>query len=158
MHARVSQGQLGASGAEGESLQGSPVGASFGCRGSSWCSRDTLCYAIVFPGRKSTGKAPESAVRPAEGRPECRFRCFPGSNPSKTWPGRPIYGPEALLRSIVYQHIEPSSSSSRYDAGKYVSICRLDLASFQLHAVSLRQQRPRQSQVKSQSPIKTQTC
>ncbi len=34
------------------------------------------------------------------GRPEGLFRCLPGSSPAKIRPGRPISGPEALLRSI----------------------------------------------------------
>ncbi len=51
-------------------------------------------------GRTATGKAPKSALPPAEGRPEGRFRCFPGSSPAKIWPGRPIYGPEPLLHNI----------------------------------------------------------
>ena len=45
--------------------------------------------------------------RPKAGRradfvlsPEGRFRCFPGSSPAKIRTGRPISGPEALLRSI----------------------------------------------------------
>ena len=41
----------------------------------------------------------------AEGRPEGRFRCFPGSSPAKIRPGRPISGPEALLRNL--EHIQP---------------------------------------------------
>ncbi len=45
----------------------------------------------------------ESALRSAFGRPEGRFRCFPGSSPA-ILPGRPIYGPEALLRNIEYQN------------------------------------------------------
>ncbi len=49
-----------------------------------------------------TGKAPKSALRPAEGRPESRFRFFPGSSLAKTRPGRPISGPEALLRNIEW--------------------------------------------------------
>ncbi len=74
----------------------------------------TLCYTIVPPGRKSarpsgpdfgrtaTGKRPKSALRPALCRPEGRFKCFPGSSPAKIRPGRPIYGPEALLSNIEY--------------------------------------------------------
>ncbi len=46
--------------------------------------------------------------RPSEGRPEGRFRCFPGKNPATIRPGRPIYGPEALLRTIEQQHAAPS--------------------------------------------------
>ncbi len=41
----------------------------------------------------------ESALRPAEGRQEGRFRSFPDSSPAKIQPGRPISGPEALSRS-----------------------------------------------------------
>ncbi len=37
---------------------------------------------------------------PAEGRPEGRFECFPGSGPAKFRSGSPISGPEALLRNI----------------------------------------------------------
>ncbi len=51
-------------------------------------------------GRTATGKAPELALRPAFGRPEGRFRRFPGSSPAEIRPGRPIYGPEARLRNI----------------------------------------------------------
>ena len=53
-------------------------------------------------GRTATGKAQESALRLAEGRPESRFRFFPGTSPAKIRPGRPIYGLEALLRNIEY--------------------------------------------------------
>jgi hypothetical protein len=60
-----------------------------------------LCYAIVVPGRESAFRAgfwPDCYRENAEiGRPECRFRFFPGSSPAKIRPGRPIYGPEALL-------------------------------------------------------------
>ncbi len=30
------------------------------------------------------------------------LRCFPGRIPAKIRPGRPIFGPEALLRNIEY--------------------------------------------------------
>jgi hypothetical protein len=49
----------------------------------------------LLPGSRS-----KSALRPAFGRPEGRFRCFPGSSPAEIRPGRPISGPEALLRII----------------------------------------------------------
>jgi hypothetical protein len=39
-------------------------------------------------------------ILPAEGRPEGRFRCFSGSSPAKIRPGRPISGPDAILRNI----------------------------------------------------------
>ncbi len=57
-------------------------------------------------GRTATRKTPKSAIRPAEGQPEIRFLFFPGSSPSKFQPGRPIYGPEALLRNIEYTKCE----------------------------------------------------
>ncbi len=50
--------------------------------------------AGVRPGK------PRTALRPAYGRPEGRSRCFPGISPAKIRPGRPIYGPEALLSNI----------------------------------------------------------
>ncbi len=53
-------------------------------------------------GRTATGKKPKSVLRQAVGQPEGRCRCFPGSSPAKSRPGRPIYGPEALLRNIKY--------------------------------------------------------
>ncbi len=67
-----------------------------------------LCYAIVLPGRHSgqdvwpdcCRETTESPLRQAKDRPEGRFRCFPGSSPAKIRPGRPISGPEALLRNI----------------------------------------------------------
>ncbi len=51
-------------------------------------------------GRTATGNTPKSALRPAFDRPEDRFRCFPDSSPAKIRPGRPISGPEAVLRNI----------------------------------------------------------
>ncbi len=69
---------------------------------------NTLCYAIMLPGRKSAFRAgfepdcyresTEMAFRPAFGRPADRFRCVPGSSPAKIRRGRPFYGPEALVR------------------------------------------------------------
>ena len=50
----------------------------------------------------ATGEALKSAVRPAEGRPEDRFGCPPGSGLAKILPGRPIYSPEALSRDMQY--------------------------------------------------------
>ncbi len=41
----------------------------------------------------------KSALRPACGRPEGRFRYVLGSNLANIRPGRPIYGPETLLES-----------------------------------------------------------
>ncbi len=66
---------------------------------------------MVLPGRKSDFRAgfwPDCYREstkigpPAEGQPEGRFRCFPGSSPAEIRPGRLIYGPEALLRNIEY--------------------------------------------------------
>ena len=60
----------------------------------------------MLPGRKSAFRAGfwsdcyRENTGPAFGRPEGRFRCFPGSSPTKIRPGRPIYGPEALLHNI----------------------------------------------------------
>ena len=56
---------------------------------------------IGLPGRIWAGLLP-GKHRPAFGRPEDRFRCFPGSSPAEIRPGRPISGPEALLRNVEY--------------------------------------------------------
>ncbi len=66
-------------------------------------------------GRTAIGKTPKWALRLAEGRPEGRFRCFPGSSLAKIKPGSPISGPEALLCNIgcfwgVRQRPDPHSS------------------------------------------------
>ena len=92
----------------------SAIGSGFSCR-----SQGTLGDAIVLPGRKSdffrtaTGKAPKSALRPAEGRPEGQFRCVPGSSPATIRRGVPIYGPEALLRNTPYDEDGPGSRCTR---------------------------------------------
>ena len=52
-------------------------------------------------GRTATGKEPTSALRPAESRPEMRFRFFPGSSPAKIRPGRPSYGLETLFYCVA---------------------------------------------------------
>ncbi len=60
-----------------------------------------LCFrARNRPSRPDSGTFGRPELRPAEGRPEVRLRCFPGSSPAKIWPGRPISGPEALLPNI----------------------------------------------------------
>ncbi len=60
-------------------------------RGHARCEQaSSLCYAMVFPGRKS-------GSRPAEGRPESRFRSFPDQNPAEIRPGSSISCPEALF-------------------------------------------------------------
>ncbi len=48
------------------------------------------------------GKIRNRPPRLAFGRQEGRFRIFPGSSPAKILPGRPNYGPEALLHNIGY--------------------------------------------------------
>ncbi len=89
----------------------------------------TLRYAIVLPGRSSAFLAgfwpdcyrerTEIGPQPAEGRPEGRFRCFPGGSPAKIRPGRPISGPEALSCNIValctrpFPYVPSIRSSSR---------------------------------------------
>ncbi len=55
-----------------QSRGGGPVGHPQGVQGK------TLISGPDF-GRTATGKAPVSALRPTEGRPEGRFRGFPGS-------------------------------------------------------------------------------
>ncbi len=57
-------------------------------RAGDWTSRQDF-------GRNATGRAPKSAFRPADDR-----RCFPGSCPAKKRPGRPMSGPDALLRDM----------------------------------------------------------
>jgi hypothetical protein len=89
----------------------------------------TLCYAIA--GRKSVFRAgfwpdcyresPE-ALRPAFGQLEGRFRCLPGSIPAKIRPGRPISGPEALLRSIGQPgtNPEPAGFAGRFRVPRWL--------------------------------------
>jgi hypothetical protein len=67
---------------------------------------------VVLPGRNSAFRAgfwpdcyrenTKIGLWPAEGRPEARFWCLPGSSPAKIRPGRPSSGPEALSRNIEY--------------------------------------------------------
>jgi hypothetical protein len=59
---------------------------------------------IGLPGLILDGLLPGKNRNRPSGRPwpEGRFWCFPGSNPSKMRPGRPISGPEPLLRNIEY--------------------------------------------------------
>jgi hypothetical protein len=73
---------------------------SFCCRVYVECSTGFLVSALMAShrpsgldfGRTATRKKPKSGLRPAEGRPEGRCRCFPGSSPAKLRPGRRIYG------------------------------------------------------------------
>jgi hypothetical protein len=67
---------------------------------TQWCFRAGNRPSGPDFGRTATGKAPKSVLRPAEGRPEGRFRCLPGSSSAKIRPGRRIYGPEAVLRNM----------------------------------------------------------
>ncbi len=70
------------------------------------CGVSTLCYTMVIAGLKFDcgwiliWKTSQSALRPAEGRPEGRFRGCPDQNPVEIRHGSPISGPEALLRNI----------------------------------------------------------
>jgi hypothetical protein len=65
---------------------------------------------IGLPGRSLAG------LLPGKHRylPAGRFPCFPGSSPAKIRPGRPISGPEALLRNVEYSHFrsEPGHLTS----------------------------------------------
>ena len=63
---------------------------------------NTLCHAIVLPERESAFRAgfwPACYRGRPSGRPKAD-RCIPGSRLAKIRPGRPTYGPEALLRDI----------------------------------------------------------
>ncbi len=57
---------------------------------------------IGLSGRMSVGfySGKKSALRPAEGRPECRFQDLPDQNPAEIRPGSPTSGPVALLLNI----------------------------------------------------------
>ena len=82
----------------------------------------TLCYAIVLPGRKlafwagfwpdchreRTESGPAAGRRPSAGR-RADFGAFPVAVRPKIRPGRPISGPEALLRNIMYLNYKFSS-------------------------------------------------
>ncbi len=62
---------------------------------------------IDLPGRILAGLLRENTeIDPPAGRRTAGgpFRCFPGSSPPKIRPGRPISGPEALLRHIEYEY------------------------------------------------------
>ncbi len=77
------------------------------CVGPGGCTypfnepKDLVCYKCGAAWDFAL-KASTSALRSAFGRPEGRFRCFPGSSPAKIRPGRLISGPEALLHNIEY--------------------------------------------------------
>ncbi len=62
---------------------------------------------IGLPGRILAGLLPEKHQNRPSGRPKAGrradFGTFPGSSPARIRPGRPIYGPEALLRNIGYK-------------------------------------------------------
>ncbi len=53
-------------------------------------------------GQMLAGLLPGKNRNLPSGRPEGRFRFFPGGSPAKIRPGRPIYGPEAILHNIEY--------------------------------------------------------
>ncbi len=67
--------------------------------------------------RTAPGTPPKAAPRPADGLREGRFRCFPGSSLAKIRPGRPIYGPEALLRNTEYTPPMPQRQARGYRFG-----------------------------------------
>ncbi len=52
------------------------------------------------------GRVSKSDLRPAEGRPEGRFRGYPDWDPPEIRPGCPISGPDARLRNIGYEHFQ----------------------------------------------------
>ncbi len=66
----------------------------------------TLCYAMVLPGRKSAFRArlwPDcyreiTEIGPPAGQKPISL--LSGGSPAKIRPGRPIYGPEAVVRNI----------------------------------------------------------
>ena len=58
-------------------------------------------FVMSWPAAENS-TVPAAISLNAEGRPEGRFQCFPGSSPAKIRPGRPFNGPEALLRNIAY--------------------------------------------------------
>ncbi len=56
-------------------------------------------------GRILIGKGAKSAVRPAEGRPDVRFRCLPYWYPAAIRLGKLISGPESLSHNIGHVHL-----------------------------------------------------
>ena len=60
---------------------------------------------IGLPGRILAGLLLGKHRHGPSGRPKGRFLCFPGSSPAKIRPGRPIFGPEALLRKIEFPQL-----------------------------------------------------
>ncbi len=79
---------------------------------------------IGFPGRMiPCGKASTLAFRPAEGRPERRFSCFPDYTPAEIRPGLPISGPDALLLNPKYRlGLGPSADSDVSSAGRRMGL------------------------------------
>ncbi len=67
---------------------------------TQWCFRAVNRSSWPDFGRTANGKTAKSFLRPAFGRPEGRFRRFPGRSQATIRPGRPIPGPEALLCDI----------------------------------------------------------
>ena len=112
----------------------------------------TLFYAILVPGRKSAFRAgfwpdcyresteigPPASLRPAFGRPEGRFRCFPGCSPAKIRPGSPTYGLEVLQffcsTASAGQHKKKKELplANRSSSGPVVSLASPDAAVFTL--------------------------
>ena len=97
----------------------------------------------MLPGRKSAFLAgfwldcyredTEIGPPPAEGRPEDRFWCFPGSSPVRIRPGGSIYGPEHYCVTIyVPEALLPVGTGLGAKFGrkpaknkKYIIICIL---------------------------------
>ncbi len=73
-------------------------------------------------GRTAAGKTPKSTRRQAVGRPEARFRCFPGSSPAKLRPGRTIYGPDAPLRNTEYTLGAPKPETFDNTCTKFATV------------------------------------
>ncbi len=68
-----------------------------------------------LPGQILAGLPPgKHRDRPAEGRSEVRCRCCPGRSRAKIRPGRPINGPEALLRRASPPSPDPSPESQTH--------------------------------------------
>ncbi len=66
---------------------------------------------IGLPGRISAGFL-SGKLRPAEGQPESLYCGFPVQSPTEVRPGRPISGPEALVRNVGHIVTGPLRISS----------------------------------------------
>ncbi len=101
--------------------------------------------------RRSAGKTPKSILQLAFGRPEGRFRCLRGSSPAKLRPGRPIYGPEALVRNIKSTYTTTLRVRRRLGEGsedpKRVRITKRKKTQKTLRQIVLKSSRPMESSV-----------